>query len=74
MNAQGTAGQPIRLMNLSVADNSGQKNTVGFSFDASPDTAPPYNDYIEMNEFKGVSIPFKTKDNTVLGKNVVRPK
>jgi serine/threonine protein kinase len=73
MNAQGSKEHFIRLLNLSIAKNAGPLEAIGFAFDANPDTSPPFNDYIEINEFTGVSTPLQMKDNTVLGKNIVKP-
>lgn len=73
MNAQGADKLPIRLHNLSTADDAA-KDSVGVALDAEPNTSPAFNDYIEVNQFKGVALPFKPKDNTVLGRYVTRPK
>ena len=34
--------------------------------------ADTINDYIETNEFHGLAVPVRLKDNTVMGKNVIR--
>jgi eukaryotic-like serine/threonine-protein kinase len=75
MNVQGTKEQPVRLLNLALAPTAGQKNAVGFYFDADSNTVPPINDYIETTEIKGAPVAFKTKDGKatdsgVLGNNI----
>jgi serine/threonine protein kinase len=73
MNAQGTKQQFIRLINLGVPPEAASNGVVGVAFDANPDTLPPINDYIETGEFKGVTIPYRLKDNTVVGNHVIMP-
>jgi serine/threonine protein kinase len=72
MNAQGAENQRIRLFNLSVSGNA--EKSVGFYFDANPDTTPAENDYIEINDFRGAATPLKMKNNLVMGRHVLRPK
>ncbi len=69
MNAQGSKEQPIRLLGLSAA-----KGEAGIAFDANPDVMPPINDYIEINQFRGVEDPIKMKDASVVGAGVKLPK
>ncbi len=69
MNAQGTAEQPIRLLNLAVP----QKDAVAVAFDANPDIAPAINDFVEIDGLRGLATPFKDRDSALVGANVKRP-
>ena len=76
MNAQGTKDQFIRFFAQSYRPPNGsarlQEWLSAFAFDANPDTSPAFNDYIETNEFRGVTIPIQMKDNSVVGKNIIK--
>jgi hypothetical protein len=75
MNAWGEKGNPLRLVNLSIAGDNAE---AGIYFDANPKVNPPYNDFVDIDASCRISgfsddRSIARKDNTVNGSNVKRP-